>query len=189
MFFHSCANVPPGQTPPLHSPTPPLSDECNQTIIQCWHSTVELGLPTRDYCLTDAAMLRAAHGLINDLPAGGHRWGLLFSPLCGWEKTTEISTDIHQITSSTRCAVTVKISAPTNDNTPERLVSELRNHIGHPWECLGRGWISIVCGQGPWTKTCFHSQLYLHETLYVMFFQRAMNCKKLALHRCVTSDS
>ncbi len=36
---------------------------------------------------------------INDLPARGPRWGLLFSPLCGWEKTTEskqISADRQQ---------------------------------------------------------------------------------------------
>lgn len=37
-------------------------------------------------------------GKINDLPVGGHRWGLLSSLLCGWQKTTErvqISADSH----------------------------------------------------------------------------------------------
>lgn len=28
-------------------------------------------------------------GQVDDLPAVGHRWGLLFSLLCGWERTTE----------------------------------------------------------------------------------------------------
>lgn len=55
----------------------------------------------------------------DNLPVRGHRWGLLFSPLCGWEKTTEslqISTRrqwqvIRNGASVLQCLVTVKIPA------------------------------------------------------------------------------
>lgn len=47
-------------------------------------------------------LVRALQCPVNDLPAGGHHWELLFSLLCGWEKINkraQISTDRWRQTS------------------------------------------------------------------------------------------
>lgn len=99
---------------------------------------------------TEEWVYKGGHSQINDLPGGGHRWGLLFSLPCGWERTREsghVSMSIMRQQQQHLFTATVEIcSWPMT--APDRLVSmkefQHQNKIRYwrrcPWECSRTGW-------------------------------------------------